>query len=276
MSLLARLTHAEAVPRSEVIPVPLKPFTLTGDEATLRAELSAAIGELNVAARAFSSSKNFCREYLDLIRQAEGYAAERRWGEAHRTIWAVAFFVNRAVETPGAARLQRRLTGAALVWLLLLLGVGAGLKAAEGQTWGQGLLGRDYWRYPLMGALGGVTIVVWGLIKHTVDLDFDPDYARWYFFKPILGAIMGLVAVLVILAGFVAVQGTLTVSSPLSLYIVAFLAGFSERFFIRIIDRVTTALFGGEPAPAPPRPATTPAVISTAPAEGGGPPEKRE
>jgi len=85
MSLFARLTHAEAAPRSETIPVPLKPFTLTGDEATLRAELSAAIGELNVAARAFSSSKSFCREYLDLIRQAEGYAAERRWGEAHRT-----------------------------------------------------------------------------------------------------------------------------------------------------------------------------------------------
>jgi hypothetical protein len=276
MGILARLMHAEGLLRSDVPPLPLRPFTVTGDETTLRAEVSAAIAELNEAARAFSSSKNFCREYLELIRQVEGYGAEQRWEEAHRTVWAAAFFVNRALETRGAARLQRRLTVAALLWLLLLLGAGAALKAVEAQHWGQGVLGLAYWRYPLMGTLGGVTIVVWGLIKHTVDLDFDPDYARWYYFKPILGGIMGLVAVLVILAGFVAVQGTLTVSSPLPLYIVAFLAGFSERFFIRIIDRVTTALFGGEQTAAPPRPATTPAVLSTPPADGGGSPEKHK
>lgn len=276
MGILARLTHAEGLPRTDVLPLPLKPFTVTADETTFREELSAAIGELNLAARAFSSSKSFCREYLELIRQAEGYAAERRWGEVRRTVWAAAFFVNRALETRGASRLQRWLTITALAWFLLLGVVGGGLKAAEVQPWGQVLLGLAYWRYLLMGALGGVTIVVWGLIKHTVDLDFDPDYARYYYFKPILGAVMGLVAVLVILAGFVAVQGTVTVSSPLPLYIVAFLAGFSERFFIRIIDRVTTALFGGEQAAAPPRQAIAPTVISVAPGEGGGSSEKRE
>jgi hypothetical protein len=110
-----------------------------------------------------------------------------------------------------------------------------------------------------------VTIVIWGLIKHTVDLDFDTSYFAWYLFKPILGAVMGLIAVLVILGGFIAIQGTAEPAGRLPLYIIAFLAGFSERFSIRIIDRVTTALFGGEPTPPPARPT----VPKTTPSGGG-------
>jgi hypothetical protein len=64
---------------------------------------------------------------------------------------------------------------------------------------------------------------------------------------------------LVILGGFWAIQVKsstqegLAPINPLPLYIVAFLAGFSERFFIRLLDRVITALFAGEPTPAPTR-----------------------
>ena len=267
MGILARLQYAEGVRSANADPLPLKPFTATADETKLQEEVAAAIAELNAAAQAFSASKSFCRDYLDLVRQAEGYAAERRWGEAHRTLWAATFFVNRARETRGAARLRTWVAITSVGWLLLLFGLGAWLKGVEGQPGGQAVFGLSYWRYPLMGALGGVTIVVWGLIKHTIDLDFSPDYLGWYFFKPILGAVMGLIAVLAILAGFVAIQGGLTPTSYLPLYIVAFLTGFSERFFIRIIDRVTTALFGGEQTAPPDRRAAAPVV--TAAAAGG-------
>jgi hypothetical protein len=110
-----------------------------------------------------------------------------------------------------------------------------------------------------MGALGGVTVMIWGMVRHTTELDFDTNYASWYFFKPILGALAGLMSALVILGGFWAIQAKsstqegLAPINPLPLYIVAFLAGFSERFFIRLLDRVITALFAGEPTPAPTR-----------------------
>jgi len=36
------------------------------------------------------------------------------------------------------------------------------------------------------------------------------------------------------------------IQSEKALYIVAFLAGFSERFFVRIIDKLMTTLLGGD------------------------------
>jgi hypothetical protein len=159
----------------------------------------------------------------------------------------------------------------AVLWLLFVLIAGLQLRRMELDAWGSFLFGFAYWRYLLMGALGGVTIVIWGLIKHATDLDFDTHYAAWYYFKPILGAVMGLLAVLIILGGFLAIQGKTTPGSTLPLYIVAFLAGFRERFSIQIIDRVMTAIFGGEPSPPPTRPAVPTAPTRQPGGEGKSP-----
>lgn len=229
----------------------LKKFTDTADEKVLRSEVAAAIDELNTAAKNFSSRKTFSRDHLALLSHAEGHMVERHWTEAHQAVWEATFFVNRALETKGAARQRNWIAASSVLWLLFLLALGSRLKEIELGPAAGSLFGFHYWRYLLMGALGGVTIVIWGLIKHTIDLDFDTSYFAWYLFKPILGAVMGLIAVLVILGGFFAIQGTTETAGPLPLYIIAFLAGFSERFSIRIIDRVTTALFGGEPTPPP-------------------------
>jgi hypothetical protein len=63
--------------------------------------------------------------------------------------------------------------------------------------------------------------------------------------KPRIRAIMGVVAVLV-LAGFER-RGKIPLANR-PLVLLAFIAGFSERFFLRILDRVITALFGGDPS----------------------------
>lgn len=234
----------------EVRYFPLKKFTAAADAKALREEIFAAIDELNAAAKNFSSGKNFSKEYLGLISQAEAHAAGERWSDAHRTVWEATFLVNRALETKGASRQRTWVAIYSVLCLLFLMVLGLEFRRLEGESWATSVFGFTYWRYPLMGAAGGVTIVIWGLIKHTVDLDFDTHYLAWYFFKPVLGAIMGLVAVLVILGGFLAIQGSSAPqASTLPLYIVAFLAGFSERFSIRILDRVMTAIFGGEPTP---------------------------
>lgn len=248
-----------------------KKFTATADEQVLNGEIAAAINELNGTAKEFSSSEGFSKAYLELIAHARAHAAEKHWADAQQAIWEATFLVNRALETRGAAGLRCGVAVYAVLWLLFLLIAGLQLRRMELDAWGSFLFGFAYWRYLLMGALGGVTIVIWGLIKHATDLDFDTHYAAWYYFKPILGAVMGLLAVLIILGGFLAIQGKTTPGSTLPLYIVAFLAGFSERFSIQIIDRVMTAIFGGEPT-LPPTRAAVPKTPSAAPgAEGAKP-----
>jgi len=92
------------------------------------------------------------------------------------------------------------------------------------------------------GALGGVAVGLYGLYSHIEARDFDPKFELWYICKPIMGAIFGWFVFLVFFVGFIAVQGTPAVTNRLVLYVIAFLAGFSERFTIKIIDRLMQVL----------------------------------
>jgi hypothetical protein len=66
---------------------------------------------------------------------------------------------------------------------------------------------------------------------------------------------MGLLSVLAAQAGLIAISGSGALNpsagGQMLLYVLAFLAGFSERFFLQITDRVMTALLSSEKAPAP-------------------------
>jgi len=109
------------------------------------------------------------------------------------------------------------------------------------------------------GALGGVAIALYGLYGHIQARDFDPKYQLWYVCKPIMGAIFGWFVFLIYFVGFVAVQGSAHVENNLVLYAIAFLAGFSERFTIKIIDRLMQVLTTWEEKPAG-TPSTAPQV----------------
>jgi len=102
------------------------------------------------------------------------------------------------------------------------------------------------------GALGGVAIGLFGLYTHIQARDFDPKYELWYICKPIMGAIFGWFVFLIFYVGLLAVQGRTDQTNPLLLYAIAFLAGYSERFTTRIIDRLMELLttFQGEEKPA--------------------------
>ena len=51
------------------------------------------------------------------------------------------------------------------------------------------------------GALGGVSIGIYGIYDHIRKRDFDPKYIMWYLCKPVIGAIFGWFAYLVISSG---------------------------------------------------------------------------
>jgi hypothetical protein len=95
------------------------------------------------------------------------------------------------------------------------------------------------------GAFGGVTIALYGLYSHIQKRDFDPHYKLWYLCKPIIGGIFGWFVFLIYYVGLISVQTDLKlhqVRTPELPLIIAFLAGFSERFTIRIIDRLMQVL----------------------------------
>lgn len=253
-------------PEPADIYVPLAEFT-ADTEPALKAELEKAISALNRKAAEFSYSKSFAKDYLDCISRAENYIKHKQWPEAHKTVWSATFLVNRALESRAAAKFRKCAGVYYACWGLVLIAVGCWMKYLE--TSAPNLLfGVSYWRYVMMGSLGGITVAIWGLVLHTVNLDFDRSFSVWYWLKPLLGGIMGLMSVLTVQAGLLAVEGQATLPTTMSgkwaLYVLAFLAGFSERFFIGIIDRVMSALLnsGQAPTPMPGAPATPPVTAA--------------
>lgn len=249
--------------KPDEILLPLPTFSPLGS-GNLKQEINDAIAVLNLKARDFSPSKSFNNEYMGLIAQAEAFAKNDHAPEAHKAVWEATACVNRALETQASAKFRKCIGCYLALWLLFLGDAGLWLKNCEGPGASEMFFGFSYWRYLLMGALGGIVIAIWGLISHTADLDFDRRFSVWYWFKPVLGAVMGLVAVVTAQAGLFAIQGEASHqpsnNGKMVLYILAFLAGFSERFFIGIIDRVMTALLNSGP---PASPSTNSAAAKT-------------
>jgi hypothetical protein len=99
------------------------------------------------------------------------------------------------------------------------------------------------------GAMGGVTIGIYGSYSHISAKDFDASFTLWYICKPVMGAIFGWFVFLVYYVGVVSAQAgstTVDIKSPELSYLIAFLAGFSERFTIKTIDRFMTVLTAGD------------------------------
>jgi H+/Cl- antiporter ClcA len=102
------------------------------------------------------------------------------------------------------------------------------------------------------GALGGVTIAIYGIYEHIQKRDFDPKYELWYFCKPIIGGIFGWFVWLIFLVGLISVQGIgeTELKHPELPFVIAFLAGFSERFTLKMIDKLMNVLTSFEEKPA--------------------------
>lgn len=94
------------------------------------------------------------------------------------------------------------------------------------------------------GALGGITIAFYGIYNHVQSRDFDPQYQLWYICKPIMGAIFGWFIYMIYYVGVISVQGLSNgnVKYPELPFVIAFLAGFSERFTIKLIDQLMSVL----------------------------------
>jgi hypothetical protein len=118
----------------------------------------------------------------------------------------------------------------------------------------------------LAGAVGGATQCVFGIQKYVAERRFDPTMALVYIAKPVTGLILGPVVVVIFLSGALIFQGGdlgaalgsvgtgaetagtngLTVPQMSFILLLGFLAGYSERFWVELIDQTLAALLRRE------------------------------
>jgi len=122
------------------------------------------------------------------------------------------------------------------------------------------------------GALGAVLISLTGIVEHAHD--WDESFALWHLSRPMVGASLAVVAVLILQAGVVASGSTPNASAPqvpknLLYYLVAFLVGYREETFRELIKRLVDLIIA--PAAAKVVLTITGLVPNTAAAAGGKP-----
>ena len=154
-----------------------------------------------------------------------------------------------------------------LFYLVVLLGA-----ALAYLTWGSRLpipnpVGPIPIWVPWFGALGAVAISLAGIFDHAKD--WDPAYSYWHWSRPAVGAVMAVVAVLIIQIGILSVGGSKPGpgTSKSLYYVIAFLVAYREETFRELIKRVADIIL--TPAPPAPKPSVTRLSPSQGPTAGG-------
>src|SRR5260370_27141618 len=84
---------------------------------------------------------------------------------------------------------------------------------------------------PWFGALGAVLISLTGVFEH--EHDWDPGFWPWHLARPLIGIGLGVVSVLILQAGVLAVGSSPNTQPELPknllYYLVAFLVGYREE-----------------------------------------------
>ena len=92
----------------------------------------------------------------------------------------------------------------------------------------------------IWGAIGSLGAILYRFYTETRRVHFDIE-ARWLIARPIIGIIMGMIAYLAFRSGLILVTGGKvggngTESAPEFYWFIAFLAGFSDKFYIQVIN----------------------------------------
>lgn len=110
---------------------------------------------------------------------------------------------------------------------------------------------------PWFGALGAVTISLYGVSDH--DQDWNKRWNRWHVARPFVGVVLGTMAYLIFVGVIQATGSTTTPASstpagPTSLIpylIVSFAVGFREQTFRSLIQKVIDTLLSPNDPPPP-------------------------
>jgi len=98
---------------------------------------------------------------------------------------------------------------------------------------------------PWWGALGGVTISISGIVKHSRD--WEAKLNLWHVFRPFLDAIAGAVSVL-IFGLLIASTGSKFDKSEATFFVLAFVVGYREENFRQLIQKAADLLLAQGPS----------------------------
>lgn len=120
---------------------------------------------------------------------------------------------------------------------------------------------------PWFGALGGLTISIYGIVDHLND--WQPRWTLWHAIRPLVGAILGTVAYLIFIGviqatGTSPTLGTANHSQPINsvvYLVIAFVVGYREETFRSLIKRVVDILLSPGDQTNAPSVSITPAPV---------------
>lgn len=147
--------------------------------------------------------------------------------------------ISTATEKTGMSR--RAIFIVQVVWLALL----GGVAAAFSQSYPDGvvILGIIPIGVIWFGAVGAALVSLTSVVDHAHD--WDPSLDLWHLARPIVGAILSIVSVLMLKAGVLAIgvpttasAGGATLPKDILYYVVAFLVGYREDAFRDLIKQV--------------------------------------
>jgi hypothetical protein len=94
----------------------------------------------------------------------------------------------------------------------------------------------------LWGSAGSVLQGFWWLWQHVSDRSLRKHWFVWYSLLPLIGAILGALMYLIFHAGFIAATGETQLKSDSFPMLLSALAGFSSRWAIQSLDKLTTVI----------------------------------
>jgi len=114
-----------------------------------------------------------------------------------------------------------------LVWFLF-----------ENTLMNQKILWVPSWAF-LWGAMGGILNGFWKVWQHACFREIRKVWYTWYIVLPIMGAILGALAYLIVLAGLIAITGKSEIESQFFIMLLCALAGFSAKWAVDLLDKIT-------------------------------------
>ena len=101
-----------------------------------------------------------------------------------------------------------------------------------------------------------VPILVWALVAGMVSVLYQLAFRKrqtsrfytWLIAKPVVGMVMGAIVYFLAVSGELALNGKAEIQNIEFLNVLAFLGGFSDRYSIDLLDRITggTSVRGGQ------------------------------
>lgn len=103
----------------------------------------------------------------------------------------------------------------------------------------------------LFGLLGALVHCLRAIYIHrSIRNDWDDRWIIWYYLRPVVGGVMGLVSFVFIKAGLIvfASESSPPGNARIAYMAVAFLGGFNVRNFLQKIEDVSRSVLGIEPS----------------------------